>query len=94
MSQKDITAAQELVVLRDLVRECEKERDRAQSERDGHRIALQAAEAKISSMEAIHQRMLGWQDCAREVMRRQGNPQMISIADRPPLSDLLKGPLS
>lgn len=68
--------------------------ERLTADKEGLMLALRAAETKIESMEIVHQRMLGWQDCAREVMRRQGNPQMISIADRPPLSDLLKGPLS
>lgn len=90
MSKREDALIQENSVLRDLVRECERELDLARGERDGYRIALQAAETKIESMETVHQRMLGWQDCAREVMRRQGNPQATAVPDISQLLERIK----
>ena len=65
--------------------------DMAASDKKGLTLSLQAAETKIQNLEAVIERMRGWQDCAREVMRRQHHPQATAV---PEFATLLKGALS
>lgn len=50
--------------------------ERLTADKEGLTLALRAAETKIENMQKHIDRMYGWQDCAREILRRHLPPDL------------------